>query len=260
MCHLLQHRNFDSFASVVARFEPASLQPMTLVWDIQYSLFDQAVLELRENNFIHTTGSLFDRGTAYGLSILIQQESLQDYIVHKASVSVHGEDSRLAIVVPNVRRLAKDFSDHPEEHLFRHCFTWVEFQLHLKFRPEELLEIGTSFTWKLAMAVQQVLFPYYIAYLLSSPRVSCFTEHCRLFLDAYEHASFVPIAAKYMGAEGLDVLEKFYLVNEANPDRQETKFRFWEICRAIDRIKEWHHSSQQIWEASYDSVHEQALK
>lgn len=244
MSRLLVHGSFHYFRSVVARYDPASRQPPTLVWDIEPRLIDRAILELNDRLYFNASGSPIDRPTAYALSVFTQKESVQDYVVHKASLSLNGRD----VEISNAGRLAKEFSDEPQGTLFEKCFNWLH---QKKFRPEEVLEGGTA--WRLALAIQHVLFPYYIGYLLRSSRMAGFVQHWQLFMHCYEKASFVPMVAKQMRIDNIGVREKFYLVNMANPDKQVSKFRFRAVCEAIELLKDWRRSFQDMIEVDNES-------
>lgn len=239
MSQILRHRYFPVFRSIVAIWDPTSCQPLTKVWDVQPWSFGRTLLNMRDKLHFSTTGSTFSRSTAYALSVLIQKERLESYIVHKASLSLVDDDrsSQLTLTVPNVNRLALAFSRQPYEHLSAKCFGWVKSQADAGFLGDDDKPTETRYEslWKLARCLQHVVFPHYVRYALQHTRGSYPAEQ---FLDTYERASSCAVT-EFTSPEPVRVTEKFYLVNMANPEKQGDKLRFREICSVFDQVMEW---------------------
>jgi hypothetical protein len=252
MASILRPRNFGVFRSIVANWDPKSHRPISLVWDIQPWAFAQAVLQMRDKLHICTHGTPFNRITAYALSVLIQQEErFESYILHKLVLTMPGNDddddhksSPLSLTVSSVNRLASYFSLRPNEMLAHKCFGWVKSQLDGQFLDAEPDETRHERVWKLARSLQHVIFPHYIKYVL---HYAYGVHQADVFLEAYERASCVPVVESTC-PEQVRLSEKFYLVNEANPDKQREKFRFRNICATFDQLNEWKTSTCQIWD------------
>jgi len=243
---ILRHRNFHLFRSIVATWDPMSCQPIASVWDVQPWTVCEALLQMRDKLHFRTVGSPFHRRTAYALSVLIQAERLESYIIHKACLTLADDDddsSRFGLTVPNVNRLALEFSHAPYETLAVKCFGWVNSQLNKKlFDDANPIDARIEDAWNLARSLQHVVFPHYIRYALWCTSALHPAEQ---FLDIYERASSCTVT-EWTSPERVRLDEKFYLVNMANPDKQGDKFRFREQCNVFDQLKEWKRIAYQI--------------
>ena len=256
MAKVLSPRNFQLFRSVVAEWEPSLCQPITYLWDVQMPLMYKALLQMRKRLHYRTSASLFNRdSTAYALSVLIQQERLQSYITHKASWTIDFDETcdcprrgRLTLTVPNVNNLALDFARHSFAKLDDKCFGWVNSQLQRQFPDAvEPTRSMVDDVRRISESLHRIVFPHYIRYALQQP-VGRSIHPAEHFLETYEKASFraADDGLRSTSPERIHAIEKFYLVNMANPDKQGDKFRFREICDVVDQVLEWERIANRI--------------
>ncbi len=169
-----------------AKFGVAALKPRgkgaKIKWAIDDRLTPFPLFNLCNAGKISYEFPLCDRRVTENLSVYVERERWQNFIVHEVELQIPAEDRRrrLVIGVANTRDLALQFVADHHSTLWASCTRWVIKQL----RPNN----GVLEVQRLAQALQHLTFPYYFSALYERLRRE---GAYRAYYRAYQASSHV---------------------------------------------------------------------